>query len=239
MPPEAEQLSEMLRMLDLRADHLARLIDQEVASAKEHSAQGRRKEALMCMKQKRVHETQREQLATQRLNLMQQEATLQALRFNSLVVETTAGVSAAIEREIKKVRGVEGVEAAYDKMDDLLADGKDILDATSRPMGEAAGFDDDELYKELEQMELADVKATLASTSGAAANEDAEDAAALDALLSGAQPIPHHQPDTSSGKQKATAVRAAEEREERELAELAQLSMSMDAMPMPRMAACF
>lgn len=180
----------------------------------------------------------RRRLAAGKLTLFQEEQTLSALRFNSLVHQAHVQAMSAMEREIKLVKGVDGVEKVQDKLEDLLAEAGDVLDAGNRTVGEAANLDNDELLEELEQMEMAELTKQLTnvgSDSGAASSS--HDAAGESPQFA---QVPTDTP--------RAAKRGKEEREEREL--LAELQASMATMkveapmPMPmamppmRMAAC-
>jgi len=220
-----DELNEMLRLVEARETHLERLIEKEIEKARTYHARNNKREAVEAIKRKRLHETEREQLTTKKLSLMQQQGTLQALRFTSAFVATEQNVAKAIEAEVKKVGGVDGVEQVQDRMDDALADSADILKASTRLMGEAADFDDDELYEELEQMELADALQQVVTTDRAGSSQ---------AVVP--ERVPTHLPARESAAEREQ--RAAE----RELAELTALRSSMQTetpMSMPMMAACY
>lgn len=228
-----ESLADTLDILEKREAHVSRLIDREIASAQEHSAAHRQREALECMKRKRILEKELEVLRQNRMNVFKEQTTLSALKFNSIVVGAMKDGAAAIKREIDRVGGVDGTDQRQDGLDDLFADASELLEATARPLGDLAELDDAELLEELEQLELEDVTQKLGSTS--AGREHAADAG------SSSEPTPHFARVPQHGK--AAAARAREERAaERELAELQALQSSMkleQPMPMPMMAACF
>jgi len=224
-PAVASQMHEALDLIDKRTAHVERLIQREIDAAREHAARGNQRAALECIKRKKIHDKERDQLGTQRLNLMQQEQTLNALRFNSMIVDVHAAGTAAIEREIKKVNGVEGVERVHDKLDEALADAADVLGASSRVAGSAQDADDDELLEELEQLALVD---ELSKTSNSPT---------VDHLSEFAR-VPQTHPVVSQRRAEAAE---AERRERAERAELAELEAKMkieQPMPMPMMAAC-
>ena len=244
------------------------LIANEVAGAAELAAAGKQKAALVCLKKKRVLEKELETLASSKLNLFQSEHTLHALKFNSLIVDAQNLGMQAIEREIKKVHGVDGVEKVQDKLEDLLADAGDVLRAGNRTMGELASVDDDELLEEvlwrhrmhkpvsvwlrllltpragmsscsqLEQMELTDLTQQLCQTNSGANNAEAGSSSSTTSNVTFAQ-VPQNDPVASARARK----KAMEKEEERELmAELqaSMMSMKMETpMHMPMMAACF
>lgn len=229
-------MRETLDMIELREQHVTRLIQKEVEGARARAAANNKKEALECMKRKRIHDKELERLAAQRLTVMQAEQTLHALKFNSLVVEATTIGAAAIEREVQRAGGIEGVEKLNERLEDALADGDELLTANSRLIGDAATLDDDELYEELEQMELAEMTSKLTETH--IDNETDSGQASLSSGPVTAHAVPQHLPFLHPVNGHQEARRAEEEREERELAELAAVMKMEPAIPMPMMAAC-
>lgn len=239
----AEQMAEALRMLELREAHLDRLIATEVEAARKHSAANNKGAALEAIKRKKVHDKEKERMAAQKLNLIQSEHMLQAVRFNGIILNATQAGSAAIERELKRVGGIEGAEHVQDRMEDLLADGADLLDVSARTIGEAASLDDDALLEELDALEAADkekeeeaeqaaLERELRAVTGVAPMRGASSSQPTPAPL----PVPVHQPMFATLP--ARTATDKEREEERELEELA-AKMSME-QPMPAaMQACF
>lgn len=240
-----EQMAEALRMLELREAHLDRLIATEVDAARKHSAANNKGAALEAIKRKKVHDKEKERMAAQKLNLIQSEHMLQAVRFNGIILNATQAGSAAIERELKRVGGIEGAERVQDRMEDLLADGADLLDASARTMGEAASLDDDALLEELEALEAADkaeeedaeqaaLERELRAVTGVAPMRGASSSQPAPAPL----PVPVHQPMFATLPAAARTASDKDREEERELEELA-AKMTME-QPMPAaMQACF
>jgi len=213
-------------LCEKREQHLARQIAQEVEMARKHGASGRQKDALLALKRKKILEKEMESLSAGKLSLFQEEQTLSALKFTSLVHDAHKVGIAAIQKEISKVKGVDGVDKVQDKLEDLLADASDVMDAGNRVVGQAADLDDDELLEELEKMELADLTDQLTGMGTAVSS----------AGSSSSDPRFAQVPTT-----KPTSARE-KEREERELLEELKSSMTMNVevpMSMPMMAACY
>jgi len=226
------QLRETLDLLEKRDAHLARLIDKEVESARTLQAANKKREALECIKRKRVHDSEREQLSVRKFNLMKQESTLQALKFNTILVATSEAGATAIEREVRKVGGIEGAERVMDRADDALADASDLLGATSRSIG-PVDYEEDELLEELEQLEQIETDKTAKKLSGVSTGNHA-------ATESRAEPIGHLFAQVPRSVPAAHTTREECEAE-RELAELSQLQSAMTVekpTPMPMMAIC-
>jgi len=233
-----DQIAEALRLLELREAHLDRLIDKECQTARRHSVAGQKKEALEAIKRKKIHDKERERLAGQKLNLIQQEAMLQAVRFNGIVIDATQAGAVAIEREIKRAGGIEGAEAVQDRMDDALADGTDLLDASARLIGEAANLGDDgALLEELEEMER-----ELEEAGQAELERDLRAVNSSTPRRVGALAVPSH-PTQAPQFATAPASAASDNRrdgrdEERELVELMARMTTEQPMPTPMME-CF
>lgn len=225
------QLRETLELLEKRDEHLLRLVDKEMQGARTLQAAGKKREALECIKRKRMHESEREQLSVRKFNLMKQESTLQALKFNTMVVATTDAGAAAIEREVRKVGGIDGAERVMDRADDALADAGDLLGATSRSIGQA-DYEEDELLEELEQMEMDELAKEMSEVNtGTRATDDSRD-----------ETIDHLFAQVPRASLRASAATREEREAERELAELSALQSSMTVekpMAMPMMAMCY
>lgn len=178
-----------------------------------------------CVPSAGIHEKELERLSTQKLNLVQQEQMLQQLRVNSIVNDAVSRGAAAIEHEIRRARGAEGVDELHDRLEDVLADAAEVLDASARVVGDAANLDEAELLDELEALELeqelnqdADVMHVPGSSSSMAPARPSVEAA----------PVPLFDPRAARRAQKAREERDAEERE------LASLSAAMATeTPMP------
>jgi len=158
--PAADELASTLELCEKREAHVTRLVAREVEAARAHAAANNRKAALEAMKRKKLHDKELERLSAQKLSLMQQEQTLHALKFNNVVITTQQNGAAAIEREVKKVKGAEGVDKVLDRLEEALDEAGDVLGASSRVMGEAAGLDDDELLEEVASRRSEDLALT-------------------------------------------------------------------------------
>ncbi|KAL3898123.1 MAG: hypothetical protein SGPRY_012908, partial [Prymnesium sp.] len=67
--PAIAKLREAAETLEKREDYLARKIDNEVKQAQELMKANKKKEALTCMKRKKLYEKQLEQLSNQKMTL--------------------------------------------------------------------------------------------------------------------------------------------------------------------------
>lgn len=216
----------MINLCEKRDAHLTRLIDKEIQSARAHQANNNKRLALECMKRKRLHESERDQLAVKKLNLMKSEATLNALRFNTLVVTAAERGAADIEREIKKAGGIDEVERTVDRMDDALADAGDVLGAAARSIG--VDDDDDELLGELDQLELDAMSNELCKVNiGTNASTSKHAPESIEGLFA---QVPQTVPAAGPSREELEA--------ERELSRLRSSMAVEQPMPMPMAAMC-
>merc|ERR1719263_2377993 len=156
-----DTLHETQEVVEKREAHIRRLVDNEIEAAKRLTTAGNKREAIECIKRKRIHEKELERLQGQKLNLMQTEATLQSLRVTNVVNDAQQKAAAAIEREIKRSGGPDGVDKLQDRLEDLLADSADVLDASARPMGDMGALDEAELLEELDELEQLELEQEL------------------------------------------------------------------------------
>merc|ERR1719159_2408728 len=119
----------------------------------------------------------------------------------------------ALEREVKKVQGAEGVERVLDRLSDAMDDAADVLEAGNRKIGALADMDDDDLLDELEQLELLDEMCATSVPDEKRATQVADGTRSHPTPA----PVPTETP----------AQIAERAQEERELAELTALSRSM------------
>jgi len=227
-----ETLQETSDVLEKREAHVRRLLDTEIEAARVHQAAGRKREALDCIKRKRLHDKELERISQQKMSLLTTSHTLQQLRVASVVVEAEKTAAAAIEREMKKIGGPSGMDELKDKLDDLLADSADVLDASARPIGETADMDDADLLEELEEMEHAAEQKALEQE--LVDVTDGQQRVHVQQTMVAAQPVPAFDPRVARRAAKAQEEREAEERE---LAQLASKMHVEQPMPMPMAAA--
>lgn len=78
--PAIAKLRDATETLEKREEHLQRKIDNEIKQAQQFSKQNKKKEALTCIKRKKMYEKQMEQLSNAKMTLETQRcSTSQAL----------------------------------------------------------------------------------------------------------------------------------------------------------------
>lgn len=148
------KVRDTIEMLGKREEHLQRQIDKEVKSAKEFAAKQKKREALQCIKRKKLYEKQLEQVTAQKFTLEGQEMQLQSLKINAEALQAQKVAAGTMKREMEAMGGVEAVEETMDDIEEQMADADDIGQALAREVRlPGLDADEDELLAELEGLE--------------------------------------------------------------------------------------
>lgn len=201
-----------------------RKIDAEVKAARDFSKQNKKREALTCIKRKKMYEKQLEQISGAKITLETQRLALESMNINAAALEAQKAGAAAMNAATKRMGGVDAVEETMDQVEEGLQDADEIGQAMSRPVNMGLDQDDDELLAELEELEQGDLTAQLTSIDigqadpGVGMKKQSDEEAELEALAAGMTNFP-------TVPKQAPAKKAMSD-EERELAEL-EASMAM------------
>jgi len=209
------KLRDATETLEKREEHLYRKIDNEIKQAQQFSKQNKKKEALTCIKRKKMFEKQLEQLSNAKMTLEAQRLALENMNINRETLEAQKAGVAAMAAATKSMGGVDAVEETMDAVEEGLVDADEIGQALGRSVAmPGLDADEDDMLAELEALEQADLDSQLGNVNlGASADDEAD----LMRVMPSA-PMP------SAPK---TAVKPREmTEEERELAEL-EASMAM------------
>lgn len=219
------KLRDNLEMLQKREDHLVRKMDNEIKMAKEFSAKGKKREALTCIKRKKMYEKQVEQIINSRITLETQQLALESVNLNVQVMSAHQAGANAMNRAVRDMGGVERVEEIMDSVEEGFQDANEIQDAMGRQVNSGIDADDDELLAELEGLEQDDLTDQLTAVNVATApaakrmSSEEEELQGLTESMSMFPSAPANRPAAAASKQMTE--------EERELAEL---EASMAAM---------
>ena len=82
------KLNEALENIGKKEDHLQRKMDAEVANALKFNAAGKKREALQCIKEKKVYGQQLTQLGTSKIILENQKWTMESMIMNREMLES-------------------------------------------------------------------------------------------------------------------------------------------------------
>lgn len=151
--------------LDKRETHLQRKIDQEIEKAKAFSKQNKKKEALTCIKRKKMFEKQVEQLTNARMTLEQQQMTLESMNINREILEANKVAAKSMQKATQQMGGVDAVDETMDQVEDGLNDAAEIADAMGREVAmPGMDADDEDLLAELEGLEEEALASELGNT---------------------------------------------------------------------------
>mmetsp|Transcript_713 Transcript_713/g.1917 ORF Transcript_713/g.1917 Transcript_713/m.1917 type:complete len:233 (+) Transcript_713:151-849(+) len=149
-----EKVNDTLETISKREDHVQRKMDNELKQAKDFNAKGKKREALQCIKRKKMYEKQLESLSNTKMTLENQKLTMEQMKINAGMLEAQKLAAQAMQEETKKMGGVDKVEEIMDQVEDGLQDAAEIQDALGRQVDmPGVDADEDDLLAELEGLE--------------------------------------------------------------------------------------
>ncbi|XP_044737121.1 charged multivesicular body protein 4b isoform X2 [Chrysoperla carnea] len=146
-----QKLRETEEMLTKKQEFLERKIDQELAAAKKHGTTNKRA-AIQALKRKKRYEKQLQQIDGTLSTIEMQREALEGANTNTAVLETMKNAADALKAAHKNM----DIDDVHDMMDDIAEQqdvAKEISDAISKPVAFDSEIDDEELEKELEELE--------------------------------------------------------------------------------------
>ncbi|XP_034950053.1 charged multivesicular body protein 4b [Chelonus insularis] len=150
-PSEAiQKLRETEEMLMKKQDFLEKKITQELKTAKDNYTKNKRA-ALQAMKRKKRYEKQLQQIDGTLSTIEMQREALEGANTSTTVLQTMKNAADAL----KAAHNMD-VDQIHDMMEDIAEQqdiAKEISDAISNPIAFGQDIDEDELEKELEELE--------------------------------------------------------------------------------------
>ncbi|CAG8470465.1 13987_t:CDS:2 [Acaulospora colombiana] len=107
--------------------------------------------ALRVLKQKKMYETQRDQLQQQSFNMEQASFATENLRNVATTVDAMQLANKEMQKQYKKI-DINKIESIQDDMEDLLEQANEIQDSLGRTYGLPEDIDEDELEAELDAL---------------------------------------------------------------------------------------
>eukprot|EP00900_Chrysochromulina_parva_P010046 jgi/Chrpa1/19042/Chrysochromulina_OHIO_Genome00023604-RA len=147
------KLNEIIENIGKKEDHLQRKIDAELATAKKFHAAGKKREALQCLKKRKMYEQQLMTLGTSKMNLETQKLTMESMKMNAEILDAQRVAAKSMQEEVKQMGGVDKVEELRDGLEEVHTDAREIGDATNREV-EGIEADDDEHFADSSKVEL-------------------------------------------------------------------------------------
>uniref|UniRef100_A0A1I7YFR1 Charged multivesicular body protein 4b n=1 Tax=Steinernema glaseri TaxID=37863 RepID=A0A1I7YFR1_9BILA len=149
------KLKETEELLMKKQEFLERKIEKELAQAKKHGTENKRA-ALQALKRKKHFESQLNQLDNQILTIETQRQTLENASTNAEILKIM-GLAA---KSLKKAHKEMDVDEVHDLMEDIAEQqevANEVAEAISSPGRFGSDVDEDDLMKELEEMEQEEV----------------------------------------------------------------------------------
>jgi len=193
-----QKLRETEEMLMKKQDFLEKKIEQELGIARKNGTKNKRV-ALSALKRKKRYEKQLQQIDGTLSTIEMQREALESANTNTAVLNTMSEAAKALKAAHQHM----DVDKVHDMMDDIAEQqevAREISDAISNPLAFGQDVDDDELEKELEELEQQALDEELLKV-GPVTNEDL--------------PVtPEQLPNVPAGSSRQPARRVAEEDDE-------------------------
>eukprot|EP00127_Corallochytrium_limacisporum_P002268 Clim_evm56s109 gene=Clim_evmTU56s109 len=126
---------------------------QQMKNAKSPAAKNAVKSrAMRVLKQKRMYESQRDQLMQQSFNMEQANMATQGLKDTITQVDAMKTGVKDMKKQFKNIN-IDKVDAVQDDLEDMLDQANEIQEALSRSYGLPEEIDDEELEAELDLLE--------------------------------------------------------------------------------------
>ncbi|GAA6080638.1 charged multivesicular body protein 5 isoform X1 [Tachysurus ichikawai] len=154
-------LSDCIGNIDARAEVMEKKIariDTELIKYKDQMKKMRdgpaknavKQKAMRVLKQKRLYESQRDQLAQQSFNMEQANYTIQSLKDTKTTVEAMKIGAKEMKKAYKEVK-MDQIEDLQDQLEDMMEEAGEVQEALSRSYG-TPDIDEDELEAELDAL---------------------------------------------------------------------------------------
>merc|ERR1712038_875684 len=154
-------LTDCISNVDSRGDSVQKkvnMLDKELLKYKEQMKKMRdgpsknmvKQKAMRVLKQKRMYEQQREQLANQSFNLEQSNYAIQTLKDTKTTVDAMKVGVKSFKKEYKNIN-VDKIEDLQDELEDLTEQANEIQEVMGRSYG-MPEIDDDELEAEFDAL---------------------------------------------------------------------------------------
>lgn len=146
-----QKLRETEEMLIKKQEFLEKKIDQEIGVARANGTKNKRA-AIQALKRKKRYEKQLQQIDGTLSTIEMQREALEGANTNTAVLTTMKNAADALKAAHKHM----DVDQVHDMMDDIAEQqdvAREISDAISNPVAFGQDIDEDELEKELEELE--------------------------------------------------------------------------------------
>ncbi|XP_067001762.1 charged multivesicular body protein 4 [Anabrus simplex] len=146
-----QKLRETEEMLIKKQDFLEKKIEQEIGIARKNGTKNKRA-AIQALKRKKRYEKQLQQIDGTLSTIEMQREALEGANTNTAVLTTMKSAADALKAAHQHM----DVDKVHDMMDDIAEQqdvAREISDAISNPVAFGQDIDEDELERELEELE--------------------------------------------------------------------------------------
>uniref|UniRef100_A0A1B6LBV6 Uncharacterized protein n=1 Tax=Graphocephala atropunctata TaxID=36148 RepID=A0A1B6LBV6_9HEMI len=157
-----QKLRETEEMLIKKQEFLEKKIEQELGVARKNGTKNKRA-AIQALKRKKRYEKQLQQIDGTLSTIEMQREALEGANTNTAVLTTMKNAADALKAAHKHM----DVDQVHDMMDDIAEQqdvAKEISEAISNPVAFGTDIDEDELEKELEELEQEELDKELLGT---------------------------------------------------------------------------
>jgi len=154
-----QKLRETEEMLVKKQEFLESKIEQELHVAKTNGTKNKRA-AIQALKRKKRYEKQLQQIDGTLSTIEMQREALEGANTNTAVLNTMSEAAKALKSAHQSM----DIDKVHDMMDDIAEQqdvAKEISDAISNPLSFGQDLDEDELERELEELEQEDLDKAL------------------------------------------------------------------------------
>ncbi|KAL3897966.1 MAG: hypothetical protein SGCHY_003064 [Lobulomycetales sp.] len=155
-------LGDVISSTDARADSVAvkiKRLDAELAQLKDQMSRLRdgpakntvKAKALRILKQKKMYESQRDQLMQQSFNMEQAAMTTENLKNTFVTLDAMQTANKEMKKQYKKIN-IDKIEAMQDEMEDLMEQANEVTESLSRSYAVQDDIDDADLEAELDAL---------------------------------------------------------------------------------------
>lgn len=156
-----QKLRETEEMLMKKQDFLEKKIEQEIGVARKNGTKNKRA-AIQALKRKKRYEKQLQQIDGTLSTIEMQREALESANTNTSVLQTMKNAADALKAAHQHM----DVDQVHDMMDDIAEQqdvAREISDAISNPVAFGQDVDEDELERELEELEQEELDRVLIS----------------------------------------------------------------------------
>lgn len=157
-----QKLRETEEMLIKKQEFLEKKIQQEINTARKNGTANKRA-AIQALKRKKRYEKQLQQIDGTLSTIEMQREALEGANTNTAVLQTMKSAADALKSAHQHM----DVDQVHDMMDDIAEQqdvAKEISEAISNPVAFGNDIDDEELERELEQMEQEELNKKMLGT---------------------------------------------------------------------------